>query len=151
MPGQYQITLQNLPTEIKTLQQLGVKAVLLFGIPNKKDLTGSDAYNVAGIIQTAIKIIKDITEYIRQYRFQSNNDETFWDLLVEKFPQVETELSFQTRSAIDKELYGGGNRSLNRTAYGFPSDGSFVLLFGTDPATAIDCGFFTFNHKVNNE
>ena len=64
MPGQYQITLQNLPTEIKTLQQLGVKAVLLFGIPNKKDLTGSDAYNVAGIIQTAIKIIKDITDQI---------------------------------------------------------------------------------------
>jgi porphobilinogen synthase len=64
MPGQYQITLNNLPSEIRTLQQLGVRAVLLFGIPKVKDLTGSDSYSASGIIQTAVKIIKDITDQI---------------------------------------------------------------------------------------
>lgn len=58
MPGQYQITLENLATEIEQLTALNINAVLLFGIPAKKDASGSDAYSDNGIIQQAIKIIK---------------------------------------------------------------------------------------------
>ena len=58
MPSQYQITLENLPKEINELVALNINAVLLFGLPETKDATGSDAYNDNGIVQQAIKVIK---------------------------------------------------------------------------------------------
>ena len=58
MPGQYQITLENLPAEITTIVTLKIRAVLLFGIPAVKDPQGSDAYQPDGIVQQAIRIIK---------------------------------------------------------------------------------------------
>jgi hypothetical protein len=97
------------------------------------------------------KLIEDITEYIREHRFKATNDETFWDLLVTKFPEVEDQLSFQIRAKIDDELYGNERRTLNRGAYGFPSDGSSVFLFGEILATAINCGFFTFSFSEDSK
>lgn len=62
MPGQYQLSLHNLADEILQLNQLGIKAVLLFGIPLKKDARGSDSLHDQGIIQQAIKQIKKVDE-----------------------------------------------------------------------------------------
>lgn len=59
MPGQYQLTLNDLPAEIDSLNLLGIKAVLLFGIPQHKDATGSSSVESTGIIQQAIKIIRN--------------------------------------------------------------------------------------------
>lgn len=58
MPGHFQWSLDRLPEEIQTISQLGIKQVLLFGIPQHKDAYGSDAYSSDGIIQNAICIIK---------------------------------------------------------------------------------------------
>lgn len=58
MPGLYQITLENLPQEIDEITALGIPAIMLFGIPETKDATGSDAYNEHGIVQQAIRLIK---------------------------------------------------------------------------------------------
>ena len=58
MPGLYQITLENLNAEIDEIVKLGIPGVLLFGIPEHKDATGSDAYNAEGIIPRAIRAIK---------------------------------------------------------------------------------------------
>src|SRR5437868_3550516 len=55
MPGIYQWPLKQLPKEIKRLSRLGIPAVLLFGIPEKKDEMGSEGYNPKGIIQNAIR------------------------------------------------------------------------------------------------
>jgi len=60
MPGQYQLGLKDLELEIKELQSLGIKSVLLFGIPKHKDEKGSENYNPEGIIPRAIKLIKSI-------------------------------------------------------------------------------------------
>lgn len=60
MPGCYQHNLDSLKTEIKEIQSLGLPAVLLFGIPLHKDAKGSEALSDKGIIQQAIKLIKDI-------------------------------------------------------------------------------------------
>ena len=60
MPGQYQITLDNLMAEINEIVALNIPAVLLFGIPAEKDATGADAYNENGIVQKAIRLIKNI-------------------------------------------------------------------------------------------
>lgn len=59
MPGQMQWTLDHLGKEIKNIYDLGIRAVMPFGIPAHKDPNGSDNLNPNGIAASAIKIIKD--------------------------------------------------------------------------------------------
>ena len=54
MPGVFQISIDQLPQEIAELTALGIKSVLLFGIPEHKDPLGKDSYSDQGIIQKAI-------------------------------------------------------------------------------------------------
>jgi len=61
MPGHYQLSVDNLVKEVKEVKSLGIPAVILFGIPEHKDEIGKEAYNPRGIIQQAIKAIKDKT------------------------------------------------------------------------------------------
>ena len=58
MPGIVQWPLEQLGREVERIANLGIPAVLLFGIPNEKDEVGSEAYNEQGIIQHAIRRIK---------------------------------------------------------------------------------------------
>ena len=58
MPGVSQLSVDKLVEECKEVRDLGIPAVILFGIPEHKDETGSDAYNPNGIIQQTIKAIK---------------------------------------------------------------------------------------------
>jgi porphobilinogen synthase len=58
MPGIMQWPLEHLGREVERIANLGIPAVLLFGIPNEKDDTGSQAYAQQGIIQQAIHRIK---------------------------------------------------------------------------------------------
>jgi porphobilinogen synthase len=58
MPGQFQFSLDNLIAEIKEVKDLGIPAVLLFGIPSKKDNLATQAYAEDGIIQKAVRKIK---------------------------------------------------------------------------------------------
>lgn len=58
MPGIYQISLDLLLDEVKEVVDLGIKAVILFGIPKHKDAEGTEAYNDEGIIQQATRLIK---------------------------------------------------------------------------------------------
>jgi porphobilinogen synthase len=59
MPGIAQLSVDLAVKEAEEVFQLGVPAVILFGIPKKKDLRGSEAYARSGIIQQAIRAIKD--------------------------------------------------------------------------------------------
>ena len=58
MPGVFQLSIENAIEECKELVNLGIKAIILFGIPEHKDEVGSDAYSETGIIQRAIRAIK---------------------------------------------------------------------------------------------
>jgi len=58
MPGQYQQSIDNIVKDCEDIQQLGIPAVILFGIPKHKDELGSEAYSDEGIVQHAIKAIK---------------------------------------------------------------------------------------------
>ncbi|MDZ4065199.1 MAG: porphobilinogen synthase, partial [Coriobacteriia bacterium] len=55
MPGQFNLSLDQLPAEIDELRALGVPAVILFGIPSVKDEAGSGAMDSGGIVQQAIR------------------------------------------------------------------------------------------------
>jgi porphobilinogen synthase len=58
MPGHFQLTTDQLDDEIATITELGIKKIILFGIPPTKDSVGSHSYCDDGIIQSAIKKIK---------------------------------------------------------------------------------------------
>ena len=59
MPGVFQMSLDEILKECEIVRNLGVKAVILFGIPSLKDSVGSDALSDDGIIATALRAIKD--------------------------------------------------------------------------------------------
>ena len=59
MPDNYRFSIDELVKEIKDIYKLGIPAIILFGIPEKKDELGTEAYAKDGIIQRAIKAIKD--------------------------------------------------------------------------------------------
>ncbi|MPZ23760.1 MAG: porphobilinogen synthase [Dehalococcoidia bacterium] len=58
MPGQYQVSLDQLVREADDLKAVGVRAVLLFGLPAQKDEVGSEAYDDQGIVQQAVRALK---------------------------------------------------------------------------------------------
>lgn len=58
MPGVYQMSVDEILKECKELKELGIYAIILFGIPDVKDSVGSDALCDHGIIATTIKAIK---------------------------------------------------------------------------------------------
>ena len=58
MPGIFQQSIEHIVEEAREVQQLGIPAVILFGIPETKDACGSDAYADHGIIQETIRAIK---------------------------------------------------------------------------------------------
>ncbi|HAE84676.1 MAG TPA: porphobilinogen synthase, partial [Ktedonobacter sp.] len=60
MPGIAQWPLEQLGREAERIANLGIPAVLLFGIPNEKDEVGSQAYDSQGIIQKAIRLLKSV-------------------------------------------------------------------------------------------
>ncbi len=59
MPGIYRFSIDKVLDEIKESLELGISAFLLFGIPGKKDEVGTSAYMKEGIIQRALRTIKD--------------------------------------------------------------------------------------------
>jgi porphobilinogen synthase len=58
MPGIFRYSIDMLPLEVEGVAKLGIPAVILFGIPGSKDATGSGAYHPRGVIQQAIRAIK---------------------------------------------------------------------------------------------
>ena len=58
LPGVVQHTLDSLRSEVVQLAELGVPAVILFGIPSVKDEVGSGAFDPAGIVQVALRELK---------------------------------------------------------------------------------------------
>ncbi|GIW53968.1 MAG: delta-aminolevulinic acid dehydratase [Nitrospiraceae bacterium] len=59
MPGQYRLSIDLLVKEAMDIRTLGVPAVILFGIPDRKDERGSSGYDPHGIVQQAVRALKD--------------------------------------------------------------------------------------------
>jgi porphobilinogen synthase len=59
MPGQYRWSVDLLVKEAAEVQSLGIPGVILFGIPDRKDEHGTAAYDPAGVVQTAIRAVKN--------------------------------------------------------------------------------------------
>ena len=59
MPGNFQLSIDQLIEEVKEAKSLGISGIILFGIPEKKDEVGSQGYAEDGIVQQAIRSIKE--------------------------------------------------------------------------------------------
>ena len=64
MPGHFQLSIDFLVKEVEEAKSLGIPGVILFGIPEKKDEMGSEAYAEDGIIQRAVRAIREKVEGI---------------------------------------------------------------------------------------
>ncbi|MEK7702007.1 MAG: porphobilinogen synthase, partial [candidate division NC10 bacterium] len=60
MPGQFRFSIDELVKEVKDVAGMGIPAVLLFGLPSEKDPRGSEAYAEDGIVQQAVRAVKDL-------------------------------------------------------------------------------------------
>lgn len=92
MPGHYQIPLSSLKKEIEELMSLGISSIILFGIPAHKDAYGSDSCNDNGIIQEAIKRIRDTSSdllIISDICFCEYTDHGHCGFLSEKFGKMD--------------------------------------------------------------
>jgi porphobilinogen synthase len=58
MPGQFQVSVDEAVAEAQECKSLGIPSVILFGVPDKKDEVGSDAWNDDGLVQRATREIK---------------------------------------------------------------------------------------------
>jgi len=59
MPGQYQLSIDHLVNFSKKAYELGIPAIMLFGLPDRKDPLGTRAYAKDGIVQEATRAIKN--------------------------------------------------------------------------------------------
>jgi len=59
MPGVFQLSQDTAADEAQEVRDLGIPAVILFGLPEKKDEKGSEAYASDGVVQEAVRAIKD--------------------------------------------------------------------------------------------
>ena len=64
MPGQYRFSINDAVTHLKELESIGLSSVILFGMPIVKDERGSQAYNKNGVIQQAVRILKQETDLV---------------------------------------------------------------------------------------
>src|SRR5215831_3118707 len=61
MPGNYQMSVDEVVRECAEVDSLGIGGVILFGLPETKDETASGAYAEDGIVQRALRAIKHVT------------------------------------------------------------------------------------------
>jgi len=59
MPGQYHFSVDRIGKEVEEIWSLGIPAIILFGLPDKKDAVGSRSYAEDGVVQQAISVIKE--------------------------------------------------------------------------------------------
>lgn len=60
LPGQYRFTIDRMDEELFRLKESGVSQVMLFGIPDRKDEVGSQAYDPEGIVQRALRKAREV-------------------------------------------------------------------------------------------
>jgi len=64
MPGQYRYSLNDAVDEAKKLEEIGLSSILIFGMPENKDESGSSAYDEKGIVQNTVRKLKEETDLV---------------------------------------------------------------------------------------
>lgn len=103
MPGVFQLSPDLAARETEEVAALGVKAVLLFGIPNEKDGIGTGAYDPNGVIQEAVARIKDAcpeTIVITDVCLCEYTDHGHCGIIVDEYVDNDQTLELLSRTAL---------------------------------------------------
>jgi porphobilinogen synthase len=65
MPGVFQLSIDNLVKEVLVAKKLGIRAIILFGLPATKDDVGSGAYDMDGIVPKAVRALKEKVQGVK--------------------------------------------------------------------------------------
>ena len=103
MPGGYQMSPDIAAKETEEVAALGIKAVLLFGLPNEKDSVGTGAYDPNGVIQEAVASIKDAspdTVVITDVCLCEYTDHGHCGVIVDEYVDNDQTLELLSRTAL---------------------------------------------------
>ncbi len=109
MPGQDQLSLEEVVKQVASAQALGIPAVVLFGLPATKDAEGSDSLNDSGLIQTAVRAIKESVSgimVITDVCFCEYTDHGHCGVVKDGYVDNDETLALLARQAVSHALAG---------------------------------------------
>ncbi|PFG14116.1 porphobilinogen synthase [Bacillus sp. es.036] len=149
MPGVYHYSLDRLNEEVREVVDLGIKSVMIFGVPNHKDAVGSEAYCDTGIVQKAIAQIKDEfpeLTVIADTCLCQYTDHGHCGVIENGYVQNDESLELLTKTAISQAKAGADMIAPSNMMDGFVA----AIRHGLDEAGFVDVPIMSYAVKFSS-
>ena len=149
MPGVYHYSLDRLNEEVREVVNLGIKSIMMFGVPNHKDPVGSEAYCDTGIVQKAIAQIKDEfpeLTVIADTCLCQYTDHGHCGVIENGYVQNDESLELLTKTAISQAKAGADMIAPSNMMDGFVA----AIRHGLDEAGFVDVPIMSYAVKFSS-
>ncbi|MCA0992536.1 porphobilinogen synthase [Pseudalkalibacillus hwajinpoensis] len=149
MPGVYHYSLDRLNEEVREVVDLGIKSIMIFGVPNHKDAVGSEAYCDTGIVQKAIAQIKEEfpeLTVIADTCLCQYTDHGHCGVIENGYVQNDESLQLLTRTAISQAKAGADMIAPSNMMDGFVA----AIRHGLDEAGFVDVPIMSYAVKFSS-
>ncbi|MYL62886.1 porphobilinogen synthase [Bacillus hwajinpoensis] len=149
MPGVYHYSLDRLNEEVREVVDLGIKSIMMFGVPNHKDAVGSEAYCDTGIVQKAIAQIKDEfpeLTVIADTCLCQYTDHGHCGVIENGYVQNDESLELLTKTAISQAKAGADMIAPSNMMDGFVA----AIRHGLDEAGFVDVPIMSYAVKFSS-
>ncbi|MFK3958237.1 porphobilinogen synthase [Guptibacillus hwajinpoensis] len=149
MPGVYHYSLDRLNEEVQEVVDLGIKSIMMFGVPNHKDAVGSEAYCDTGIVQRAIAQIKEAfpeLTVIADTCLCQYTDHGHCGVIENGYVQNDQSLELLTKTAISQAKAGADMIAPSNMMDGFVS----AIRKGLDEAGFVDVPVMSYAVKFSS-
>ena len=149
MPGVYHYSLDRLNEEVREVVDLGIKSIMIFGVPNHKDAVGSEAYCDTGIVQRAIAQIKDEfpeLTVIADTCLCQYTDHGHCGVIENGYVQNDESLELLTKTAISQAKAGADMIAPSNMMDGFVA----AIRHGLDEAGFVDVPIMSYAVKFSS-
>ncbi|WLR60729.1 porphobilinogen synthase [Guptibacillus hwajinpoensis] len=149
MPGVYHYSLDRLNEEVQEVVDLGIKSIMMFGVPNHKDAVGSEAYCDTGIVQRAISQIKEAfpeLTVIADTCLCQYTDHGHCGVIENGYVQNDQSLELLTKTAISQAKAGADMIAPSNMMDGFVS----AIRKGLDEAGFVDVPVMSYAVKFSS-
>lgn len=149
MPGVYHYSLDRLNEEVQEVVDLGIKSIMMFGVPNHKDAVGSEAYCDTGIVQRAIAQIKEAfpeLTVIADTCLCQYTDHGHCGVIENGYVQNDQSLELLTKTAISQAKAGADMIAPSNMMDGFVA----AIRKGLDEAGFVDVPVMSYAVKFSS-
>ncbi|MGG1686190.1 porphobilinogen synthase [Pseudalkalibacillus sp. NRS-1564] len=149
MPGVYHYSLDRLNEEVQEVVDLGIKSIMMFGVPNHKDAVGSEAYCDTGIVQRAIAQIKEAfpeLTVIADTCLCQYTDHGHCGVIENGYVQNDQSLELLTKTAVSQAKAGADMIAPSNMMDGFVS----AIRKGLDEAGFVDVPVMSYAVKFSS-